>query len=153
MMNSVPGGHPLVNSTDQWTSTTLRRAIRQAAESGADYIAIPSGKTVLGYNPGNEHGMSEFYDKIVPKNLKNILGKIDKGAPAPFRVDQLETPTKGAAGNGFTMFHLTPEIKKAVMEGGQPLFGNGGSVSNLAGRIRRQRKPSSVEDTLKSYGN
>jgi uncharacterized low-complexity protein len=34
-----PAGHPLVNTTDQWTNTTLRRAIRQAIDQGADYIA------------------------------------------------------------------------------------------------------------------
>ena len=119
--NHTPG-HPLVNTTDQWTTTTLRRAIRQAAEAGADYVAIPSGKTVLSYNPGDEHGMATFYDKIVPKNLRNILGKLDKASPDPQRVATLDTPSKGAAGEGFTLFPLTEKVKRAVMESGQPLF-------------------------------
>jgi len=54
-------GNPLVNTTDQWTTTTLRRALRQAAEADAAYIAIPSGDTVLSYNPGDEGGMRGFY--------------------------------------------------------------------------------------------
>ena len=37
---SAPG-NPLVNTTDQWVNITLRRAIRQASEAGADYIANP----------------------------------------------------------------------------------------------------------------
>ena len=118
---SAPG-HPLVNTTDQWTTTTLRRAIRQAAEADAEYIAIPSGATVLSYNPGNTHGMQEFYGKIVPKNLKNILGKLDKDSPAPQRIETLDTPTSGAKGKGFTIFPLTEKVKASVKEDGQALF-------------------------------
>jgi GNAT superfamily N-acetyltransferase len=33
-------GHPLVSTTDQWTTTALRRLVRQAVEAGADAIAI-----------------------------------------------------------------------------------------------------------------
>ena len=40
---SVPG-HPLVSTTDQWTSTAFRRLIRQAVEAGASSIAIIPGK-------------------------------------------------------------------------------------------------------------
>lgn len=133
---STPG-HPLVNTTDQWTNTTLRRAIRQAAEADAEYIAIPSGKTVLSYNPGDAHGMGEFYDKIVPKNLKNILTKMDKNAPPPIRVDTLDSPSgKTDLGRGFTLFPLTPVIKKQALEGGMPLFKSGGAVrSSLSSRV------------------
>ena len=138
-------GHPLVNTTDQWTNTTLRHALRQAVESGADAISIPSGKTVLSYNPGNEHGMEEFYNKIVPKNLGNILKKIDPSAAKPEFHDQMITrpahPSQPASfyeggikkGNGFTVFPLTDKIKKSVMEHGQPLFKRGGSVLRANG--------------------
>lgn len=37
-------GHPLVNTTDQWTQTAFRRLIRQAVEAGAERIAIVPGK-------------------------------------------------------------------------------------------------------------
>lgn len=128
-------GHPLVNTTDQWTNTTLRRALRQAAEADAGYIAIPSGDTVLSYNPGKEKGMQEFYDKIVPKNLRNIIAKLDKNSPAPTRIDQLETPTSGMKGNGFTLFPLTREVKDAVLKGGQALFSNADSRAGVAGAV------------------
>jgi len=120
-------GNPLVNTTDQWTTTTLRRAIRQAAEADADYIAVPHGDTVLSYNPGDENGMRQFYgsrgvEGIVPKNLRKILEKIDKDAAKPMPVDALETPSKGMAGNGFTLFPLTETVKRSVIEDGQPMF-------------------------------
>lgn len=37
-------GHPLVNTTDQWTTTALRRMIRQAVEAGADMISLTPGQ-------------------------------------------------------------------------------------------------------------
>ncbi len=133
-------GHPLVNTTDQWTTTTLRRAIRQAAEAGAEYIAIPSGETVVSYNPGQINGMREFYgsdgkvlaklagsetvkpvEGIVPKNLRKLLTSIDKSAPAPARIDHLETPN-GLKGKGFTLFPLTERVKDSVLNDGQPMF-------------------------------
>ena len=139
---AVPG-HPLVNTTDQWTTTTLRRAIRQASEAGADYIAIPHGDTVLSYNTGDESGMPGFYgnrtsEGIVPKNLRKLIEKIDKDAARPTRVEKLET-AQGLQGwnaeekypfdksqTGFTIFPLTEKVKDSVVEHGQPLFALGG---------------------------
>lgn len=157
-------GHPLVNTTDQWTNTTLRRAIRQAVEADAEYIAVPTGDTVLSYNPGDTEGMWGFYGHyprealakeraamqrlaeseealvslvykkeaeqagapavagIVPKNLKNLLRKIDKSSPDPVVVDKLDTPGSGMKGEGFTLFKLTDKVKQSVKEQGQPLF-------------------------------
>ncbi len=120
-------GHPLVNTTDQWTNTTLRRALSQAVEQDADYIAIPSGKTVLSYNPGNEHGMEAFYNDIVPKNLSNMLRKLDKSGGQKTVVDTLETPS-GMKGKGFTLFQLTPAMKDEIKRG-LPLFSNPKSSS------------------------
>jgi hypothetical protein len=182
-------GHPLVANTDQWVNTTLRRAIRQAVEADADYIAIPTGGTVLTYNPGDIKGMREFYggrpkatpeqiaaqeaaiqraereafgeegsleqrpwnedaaeevriqrellvqlkrgtgeSGIVPKNLRNLLAKIDKEA-RPEYVDHLGSPVDGGGasgmklGEGFTIFPLTDKIKMAMRsDDGLPLF-------------------------------
>ena len=124
--SAVPG-HPLVNTTDQWVRTTLRRAIAQAVEFGAESIAIPSGDTVLSYNPGNEHGMREFYGKIVPLALKKLMRGHDAAYPEPQRVEKLETPSKGPAGKGFTVFPITDAVRASVARG-QPLFARGGAV-------------------------
>lgn len=136
---SAPG-HPLVNTTDQWVNTTLRRAIRQAAEADADYIAIPHGDTVLSYNPGGEHGMRGFYgsrdsEGIVPKNLRKLLQKIDRESPSPQKITEIETPHGERAFNpeqrgsdfdreqtGFTLFPLSDKVKQSVMWEGQAMF-------------------------------
>jgi hypothetical protein len=197
-------GHPLVNTTDQWLNTTLRRAIRMAAEEGQDYIAMPSGKTMyaaqeagMGSSVGDKarSGIVSFYggmpeemgevmsnlkqaatkapnesvinvldaktidalassgilDKkkienisaarvlknaearfqgIVPKNLYALLQKLDKNTPPPQAIDTLDSPSgKTGLGEGFTLFKITPEAKKAAKESGQPLFRFGGRVA------------------------
>ena len=125
---ATPPGHPLVNTTDQWTNTTLRRALRQAAEADAEYVAVPSGKTVLSYNPGDTHGMEGFYNGIVPKNLGNILKKLDHSTQYS-RVDKLDTPSNGMAGDGFSLFSLTPEVREKIKRDGLPLFADQSSAS------------------------
>ena len=133
-------GNPLVNTTDQWVNITLRRAIRQAAEADADYIAIPHGDTVLSYNPGDAAGMRGFYgsrtsEGIVPKNARKLLERMD-GSIKPAKVEALDTPTDtrgyrpnsreefDKAGTGFTLFPLTDAVKASVKTEGQPLFSN-----------------------------
>jgi len=118
---AATSGHPLVNTTDQWVNTTLRRGLNQAVEGGADYMAIPSGNTVLGYNPGDAHGMNTFYNQIVPKNLLGLMRKGDKSI-SPIRADQLETPA-GMKGQGFSLLPITDDVR-AYVRSGQPLFMN-----------------------------
>lgn len=147
----APAGHPLVNTTDQWTTTTLRHAIRKAIESGADAISIPHGDTVLSYNPGKAEGMRSFYGSptqqgILPKNLRNVLQKLDSDAPAPYRTEAVNTsqgvqshadhPRKypfDRTQTGFTVFPLTDKIKQSIMQEGQPLFKRGGTVHRADG--------------------
>lgn len=127
---NAPIGHPLVNTTDQWTNTTLRRAVQQAVDANASGIAIPSGGTVLSYNPGDVHGMNTFYNNIVPKNLNGILRKMDSEI-SPQRINQLMTPGRGMAGDGFTYFPLTDAVRAKVKEG-LPLFSALGIVGSVA---------------------
>lgn len=115
--------HPLVNTTDQWVDTAMRRMLARAVESGADSIAIPSGRTVEAYGMGAPpDGVAYAYDKMYPKNLRNIIQKLDKSVEGQ-RVDELF----GLSGedlrrsHGFTVFPITDKIRAAVEEG-QPLF-------------------------------
>jgi hypothetical protein len=170
-------GNPLVDTTDQWVNTTLRRAIRQAAEADAEYIAIPHGDTVLSYNPGKQsemgtptygNGMRSFYgtrsqDGIVPKNLRKLIEKLDKEAPRPIRVTEIDTPQGKQAWNtkeaypfkkedtGFTVFPLTDKIKNEVKERGQVMFAFAGEKAKTlpnpepkipAGHVRLYRAES-----------
>lgn len=52
--------HPLVNTTDQWVTTAMRRLIQQAVDSGADGISITPGKVQNErYSIGNRIGWIE----------------------------------------------------------------------------------------------
>ena len=154
--NASSPGHPLVNTTDQWTNTTLRRAIQQAIEAKAQGIAIPTGDTVLTYNPGDTAGMHGFYGRgprqqvnigadlealpgepsraamegIVPKNLRNMLSKLDRDHPGGTYIDALETPS-GMKGKGFTYFPLTDAVIAKAKEG-LPLFSAAGLGAYLS---------------------
>ena len=115
-------GNPLVNTTDQWVNTTLRRALKLAIDSDADAISIPSGETVLSYNHGDTHGMNEFYNKIVPKNLRKILNKFDKSIK-PEHIETVDSPSgEKDLGKGFTVFPITEKVRNEIVDKGQPLF-------------------------------
>ena len=113
-------GHPLVNTTDQWTNTALRRMITQAVDSGADHIALPSGDTVSSFGMGGKkEGIDYAYNQMYPKNLRNILAKIDPEAAKATQADTLD-----GKGNGFTLFPMTDKVRQSVKTNGQPLFSN-----------------------------
>lgn len=80
-------GNPLVNTTDRWVDLTLRRAITQAVEADADYIAIPSGDTVLGYNPGDTDGMRTFYGAVKTRDAADYADLQDAIQLAKAAVD------------------------------------------------------------------
>lgn len=91
---SLPG-HPMVDTTDQWLRTTLRQVVKDAVDNDAQVIAIPPGEYVLSYNPGDDHGMTEFYNKFVPNALRKILTDIDPSIQ-PYR-----TAVESVKGNAF----------------------------------------------------
>ena len=133
METSAPG-HPLVNTTDQWVNTSLRRMIAQAVESGSDQIAIPSGETIKSFGMGGkEDGIKYAYDEMYPKNLRNLLKKIDPSIE-PVKVDHL-FGQKGEAlerSKGFITFKITPKLRDAIKKEGQPLFSGGVPVDGAA---------------------
>lgn len=112
-------GNPLVNTTSQWLSTTLKRAIKQATEAGADYIAIPSGDTVLSYNPGDEHGMTSFYGRT-HRNPEAIYAE---GNLAAFERDRDAARSRGNEAEARQAEDAITELRKHItpVEGIVPL--------------------------------
>ena len=84
-------GHPFINS-DQYITTMLRRSLRKAVESGADYIAISSGDTVDSFKMGApREGLLHYYDVKYPQEMKKIISKIDKAAAKPEKIGELKS--------------------------------------------------------------
>lgn len=117
-------GHPLVNTTDQWTTTALRKLLKQAVDEGADAIALPTAKVIEGYGMGGGEqafkGNQKFYEEMMPRTLGKLLSKMDPDI-------KMEKGTlKGHEDKGdFTIFTLTPKAKEEIGKG-QPLFSSGG---------------------------
>jgi hypothetical protein len=144
-LEGAVGAHPLINTTNQWVSSTLRRALTQAVNDGDDYMAIPSGKTVLSYNPGQEAGMSGFYDDIVPNNLEKILRGIDPAIQKD-TIRTLATQSNHAVGDGFSMFPITDVVREHVRQNGLPLFSNPKTAASvpLAMNALEQQAPKGI---------
>ncbi len=90
---------------------------------------------MLGYIPGDTHGMNAFYNDIVPKNLGNILKKLDRNAASPEYVNALATPSNPAAGKGFNLFSLSPEVRRSILDDGLPLFSDTGKPSLMGSAL------------------
>jgi hypothetical protein len=122
---SGPPFHPIVGDTSTNVDFMLRQVVKDAAEHGSTHIAIPTGRTVLGYNPGREEGMIGFYDKIVPRRLERLLLQLDGDTKRGVKVDDLKSWT-GAPLSGrydeqgpmnYTQFELTPKAAKNARKG------------------------------------
>jgi hypothetical protein len=115
-------GHPLVNTTDQWSGTALRRALMQAVDSGAEGFAIPSGKTVQGYGMHNGQetaakGMDYAYDKMYPSAFGKEIAKLDPS------VKRHIMELMGHEGKPTSYWPITDKVREEVRKG-LPLFSN-----------------------------
>ncbi len=157
--------HPMVDTTDQWLRTTLRRVIRDAVVNGVDIITTPPGKFVLSYNPGVEAGMEGFYDTIVVPTLLNVLQGYDPSIQAVERTAvnstingrPFENPRITGEQVEFYAFPITDKVRQEIL-GGQRLmalgFGRGSntqpSVPYTPPNQRAVRGVSEIVEALKS---
>jgi hypothetical protein len=88
-------------------------------------------------------GMKGFYDNMLPKNLAKYFKQL--GLPAP-EIEPTEMhfnkPGELSVQN-FPSFKITPELRKLVLERGQPLWAGVGAAALGAGVARRPRKKAS----------
>ena len=98
-------GHPLVNTTDQWTTTAFRRLIRQAVEAGAERIAIVPGQ-VQNERPGISQVQKVDGLRYVPA-AKALQFK---------RADGRWERVRGAEGDDVTPDRLTGLTSKELAE-------------------------------------
>jgi len=112
--------HPTVETTDRWTNIGLRRLLRQAVEQDVDAVSLPTAKLIdkLGMG-GQEEGHKGFYEKILPKNLGNILKELDPSIQ-PETTMLPRHPDVGPV----TMFRLTPMAREKIAKG-QRLYSEG----------------------------
>jgi hypothetical protein len=135
-------GNPLVNTTDQWVTTMLRKSLMEAVDSDAQYITIASGKTVDGYDMGAPiDGLKYAYDEMYPKKLRDILKKIDpEAAKSMERIATVKASDGEDVGEGFVRFKLTDKVREEVRRG-LPLFSKSDNTAANAARSAGERPP------------
>jgi len=118
---------PFVTDTNKWTALAMKRIISKASEEGYDAIAITPGKVHT--DRWNTPGLANFYDNVVPKIAKQVVGKLGgnvKKLPTSKDTDLRDTPSGDEyfnmeAFDGALFIELTPQAKDKALKG-QALF-------------------------------
>ena len=122
-------GAPLVNSTNKWVDFALRKELRNAVASGSDYMTIGS-RDMVRRMTGGARWTKEFYGKIVPKRLEQLIKKFDKDA----KVEVVEIQKRFADKNIVESrseskgqwkvlgVKLTDKLVNAMADKGMPIF-------------------------------
>jgi len=118
---------PFATSTNRWVDTALKNELIKAAKSNAEWFTLPRGEDVQKYTGGDPEGQAKFYEGIVPNRLKNLAKDF---LPEGVEFRSLKAMGYGPKAPEYEVFgmRLTPEIKKAILEGGFPSFAKGGPV-------------------------
>ena len=129
--NYAPGKRiaalPFATSTNRWVDTALKSELIKAAKSNAEWFTLPRGEDVQRYTGGKLEGQTKFYEGVVPNRLKNLAKDF---LPESVEFRNLKAMGYGPKAPEYEVFglRLTPEIKKAILEGGFPSFAKGGPV-------------------------
>ena len=128
--NDKLAGGPTVGSTNKWVDFGLRKELRNAINSGAEYFTIGSPRMVKEMTGGLMEGQEEFYGKIVPGRLKKLIEKYDKNAKV--EVIKIQTASDKPISPGFTSdggvrevyaVKITDDLVNAIADkGGMPIF-------------------------------
>lgn len=118
---------PFATSTNRWVDTALKNELIKAAKSNAEWFTLPRGEDVQKYTGGDPEGQAKFYEGIVPNRLKNLAKDF---LPEGVEFRSLRAMGYGPKAPEYEVFgmRLTPEIKRAILEGGFPSFAGGGPV-------------------------
>lgn len=108
-----------------------------------------------GSDVGGE-GIKEYYDKIVPNQLKKIVKNYDPNAKVGY-TDVMLPPSGKAGTNNPPMaapgLDITPQMRKAIMQG-QKAYADGGYVDGIdAPSILESQPPIEIPRSLKELQN
>lgn len=121
------GALPFSSSTNRWLDAALKSELIKAAKSDAQWFTLPKGKDVARVVGGDELGQQKFYEGIVPQRLKKLATDF---LPGEIELKEIKAKGYGSRADEYDVLgmRLTPEIKKAILEGGFPSFAKGGPV-------------------------
>lgn len=70
-----PDGIPEAPFKSTWPQLVMKRMIRWASDNGFERIAWINGDQQNGGVTGQDEGVAEFYEKILPKTVQKLVGK------------------------------------------------------------------------------
>jgi hypothetical protein len=106
-------GAPFIESTDAWVGMLLKRQLKEAIESGANFMTLPNPKMVKKYTYGDLEGHRTFYGDIATSNLLDIAKSYDPDATLVGKL--IETD---AGPEPVSALPLTQKLIDAIMEKG-----------------------------------
>jgi len=110
-------GGPIIGSTNKWVDFALRQELATAIAGGQEWMTFSSPKMASAMTMERSEG-GEFYGKIVPQRMKDVLKKFDKKAklePVTIQTADGEQEVLG--------LRLTDDLVRKIAEkGGIPLF-------------------------------
>jgi hypothetical protein len=106
-------GAPFIESTDAWVGMLLKRQLKEAIESGANFMTLPNPKMVKKYTYGEYEGHRTFYGDIATSNLLDIAKSYDPDATLVGKL--IET---SAGPEPVSALPLTQKLIDAIMEKG-----------------------------------
>jgi hypothetical protein len=106
-------GAPFIESTDAWVGMLLKRQLKEAIESGANFMTLPNPKMVKKYTYGDYEGHRTFYGDIAAGKLLDIAKSYDPDATLVGKL--IETD---AGPEPVSALPLTQNLIDAIMEKG-----------------------------------
>jgi hypothetical protein len=106
-------GAPFIESTDAWVGMLLKRQLKEAIESGANFMTLPNPKMVKKYTYGDYEGHRTFYGDIAAGKLLDIAKSYDPDATLVGKL--IET---SAGPEPVSALPLTQKLIDAIMEKG-----------------------------------
>lgn len=136
---------PYISSTNRWVDFALRNELVNAAREGKQYMTVSNPEMVQRMTYGSEEGQGEFYGRIVPGRLKNVLQRLDRNVAVTTdpqeagRLQAQDQPVLGPVGldtddgpQEVFGVYISESLRRKILgeEGpGVPTFREGGIVS------------------------
>jgi hypothetical protein len=134
---------PYIGSTNRWVDFALKSELVNAAKEGKGFFTVSNPEMVRRMTYGSEEGQGDFYGKIIPQRLKNIVKRLDKDVVVemdPEKARQMRFDGKTVLGpirmetaDGYEDvlgLTLTPKLRAEILEGkGLSSFAEGGIVT------------------------
>jgi hypothetical protein len=147
--NASDYGVGSIFTTDRITRMGIKEALQQAVDTDADFFTLGTGQMAKDMTYGKLSGQIEYYDQIVPKMFRKIMGEISKdtGIKMP-ELRKRKMETLGDDGKVVVKevlgIELTDELRDIFKSKKVQAFKEGG-LATLSSSLRPKLRPGTLE--------